>query len=100
MTGEAEASSPANLIGHIKCLVCRNPRARLTVTKSGLAATTCNACNFQGFARSDHSDRLMRDQLLTPAPSVPEPVPAPTPPSPERVPEPPPKAKPRGFLLG
>lgn len=79
----------AETIGRGKCPVCGGSKARFTVTKSQLACVTCNGCNFQGFARSDRSDELLRALIATEKPE-PEPAPEPvrTAPAPEPAPEP------------
>lgn len=100
----------AELIGLCRCPLCRSDKARLTLAKTGLPVLTCNACNFQGFARSDRSDEAMRALLATepaptPAPAPadpPEPQPAPKPaepPTPQHKPEPAPVKKP-AFTWG
>lgn len=71
-------------IGQIKCPCCASQKARVSVSKAGRCVVTCNACHFQGFARSDYSDTLIR-QGMTPiekaraaeaaAPRPPEPAP-------------------------
>lgn len=84
----------AELIGRCKCPLCNSDKARLTLAKSQLAVITCNGCNFQGFARSDRSDELLRARLVAdPAPQpepkpAPEPKPTPTAPKPQPEPEP------------
>lgn len=87
---------PADLIGRCRCPVCGSDKARLTLAKSLLSVLTCNGCNFQGFARSDRSDELLRSRLIAepaakpdqqpepapkPAPAIAAPPPAPTPPA-------------------
>lgn len=73
----------AELIGLARCPVpnCGSDRARLTLAKNGLTVITCNACNFQGFSRSDRSDSGLRSLLVKqPAPAAPPaPVSAPAP---------------------
>lgn len=74
----------ADAIGRIKCPCCSSKRARVSVSKAGRCCITCNACHFQGFARSDYSDTLIRS-AMTPeaaaraadeaAPKPPEPAP-------------------------
>lgn len=71
----------ANRIGPGRCPVCASPKARYTLSKNGLCVVTCNACNFQGFARSERSDSLLRDLIATEAPP---PVPPAAPPPAER----------------
>lgn len=79
----------AETIGRCRCPVCKSDKARLSVSKSQLACVTCNGCNFQGFARSDRSDELLRALIVT---EKPEPAPAHEPvrtePAPEPAPEP------------
>ncbi len=67
-------------LGTGRCPVCGSIKARYTLSAKGLAVITCNACNFQGFARSEHSDEKLR-ALITPeaAPAPPPPPPAPAP---------------------
>lgn len=62
-------------IGHIKCPWCASPRMRVSLDKNGKVGCTCSACHFQGFARGQLSDTLIR-QAMTPArPAPPEPAP-------------------------
>lgn len=71
-----------NTIGRCTCPVCKSGRASLRVSAKQLAYITCNTCNFQGFARSDRSDELLRALHIKddaqPAPEA-KPTPAPTP---------------------
>lgn len=90
-------------IGLGSCPVCASPKAHFTVSKKQLVCVTCNGCNFQGFARSDRSDELLRARL---APAVAEPAPVqPAPAAPAAIPvrETPPEttqtAAPRRSLL-
>lgn len=84
----------AELIGRCRCPVCKSDRARLSLAKSRLSVITCNGCNFQGFARSDKADELLRARLVIEAPPVPAAPPAPVrtesapPPAPPKAPEP------------
>lgn len=74
----------AEAIGRMKCPICSSKRARVSVSTKGRCCITCNACHFQGFARSDYSDTLIRS-VMTPeaaarvadeaAPKPPEPAP-------------------------
>ena len=64
-------------LGTGRCPVCGSVKARYTLSSKQLAVVTCNACNFQGFARSEHSDERLR-ALITPEAS-PAPAPAPSP---------------------
>ena len=85
----------AEPLGRCKCPVCASTKARLSLSKSGLATLTCNACNFQGFARSGTSDELLRARIVTDAPAAPAPAPAtlaPTPPPAAPMPPPIPAA--------
>lgn len=81
-------------LGQGTCPVCRSAKARYTLSAKGLCVITCNGCNFQGFARSERSDELLRDLIpkaapvADPAPGA-DPVPAPTP-----APTPQPETKP------
>lgn len=82
-------------LGQGTCPVCRSGKARYTLSAKGLCVITCNGCNFQGFARSERSDELLRDLIpktaalpADPAPGA-DPVPAPTP-----APTPQPETKP------
>jgi hypothetical protein len=72
----------AELIGRCTCPVCHG-RARLTLARTQLSVLTCNGCNFQGFARSDRSDGLLRGLLV--ASDEPTPDPVRTAPAPEPV---------------
>lgn len=86
-------------LGQGTCPVCRSPKARYTLSAKGLAVITCNGCNFQGFARSERSDELLRDLIpKAPAPAADpvtasSPAPALTPP-PVWLPAPPPTPQP------
>lgn len=64
--------SDENLIGHGTCPLCGNAKARFTFSKKSLACIVCNACNFQGFARSDNSDSRLRS-LVKPVTAKQEP---------------------------
>ena len=81
----------AELIGRCTCPVCKG-RARLTLARTQLPVITCNGCNFQGFARSDRSDALLRALVVPGDDAAPEPVrtepPPPPKPAPVRTPEP------------
>lgn len=90
-------------LGTGRCPVCGSVKARYTLSAKGLAVITCNACNFQGFARSEHSDERLR-ALITPeaapasssstpaAPAAPAPAAPPVSSSPAPAPaEPPPR---------
>lgn len=66
-------------LGQGTCPVCGSPKARYTLSSKGLPVVTCNSCNFQGFARSERSDELLRAHLLPEAPAA-VPAPAPVPP--------------------
>lgn len=61
-------------IGLGSCPVCASPKAHYTLSKKGLVCVTCNSCNFQGFARSERSDEILRGHIKPP-----ESVSAPTP---------------------
>lgn len=61
-------------LGTGRCPVCGSVKARYTLSAKQLAVITCNACNFQGFARSEHSDEKLR-ALITPE-AAPAPAPA------------------------
>lgn len=50
-------------IGAGACPVCASPKANYTLSKKGLVCVTCNSCNFQGFARSERSDELLREHI-------------------------------------
>lgn len=62
-------------LGTGRCPVCGSVKARFTLSSKQLAVITCNACNFQGFARSEHSDEKLR-ALISPEPAA-APAPAP-----------------------
>jgi hypothetical protein len=49
-----------NEIGHCRCPVCANTKARLRVSSKQLAYVHCDACNSQIFARSDRGDAALR----------------------------------------
>lgn len=96
----------AEQIGRGKCPICGSGKARFSVSRSLLAVVTCNGCNFQGFARSDRSDELLRAHIAT---EKPEPDPAPDPvrteieppaPAPEPVRTAPPPAAPARMGWG
>ncbi len=86
-------------LGTGRCPVCGSVKARYTLSSKQLAVVTCNACNFQGFARSEHSDERLR-ALITPEAS-PAPAPVDPPPAPAASPAPaapaaPPETAPAG----
>lgn len=54
-------------IGPGSCPVCASPKAHYTLSKKGLVCVTCNSCNFQGFARSERSDEILRAKIKTTA---------------------------------
>lgn len=102
-------AAESNRIGLGSCPVCASPKAHYTVSKKQLVCVTCNSCNFQGFARSDRSDELLRAKIIPAQP--PESVSPPTPvaaavqagrqPEPEPVAQPvihAPKPKARSFM--
>lgn len=60
------------LIGLGTCPVCGSARARFTFSKKDLACIVCNACQFQGFARSDNSDMRLRALVKPAAPAAEE----------------------------
>lgn len=53
-------------IGLGSCPVCASPKAHYTLSKKGLVCVTCNSCNFQGFARSERSDEILRGHIKPP----------------------------------
>lgn len=55
-------------LGTGRCPVCGSLKARFTLSSKQLAVVTCNACNFQGFARSEHSDEKLRSLITLVAP--------------------------------
>lgn len=55
-------------IGKGACPCCGSYTAVFKVSSKQLAYVTCNACNFQGFARSDRSDEKLRERIAKPAP--------------------------------
>lgn len=71
-------------IGRCKCPVCGSTRASLRLSAKQLSYLTCNACNFQGFARSDASDEKLRALLVAEPTPAAEPAPE-TAPTPEPV---------------
>lgn len=92
-------------IGRCRCPVCGSTAAHLRVSAKQLAYVTCNACNVQILARSDHSDGLLRKfhvvadaavpaaaAAAAPVATVAAPAPASTP-----VPTPPPKRPALGW---
>lgn len=91
----------ANRIGPGRCPVCASPKARYTLSKNGLCVVTCNACNFQGFARSERSDSLLRELIASEAPPPVPPAKDPptgpgSPPLPPPIPTPQPER--RSFM--
>jgi len=85
----------AELIGRCKCPVCSSDKARLTLARSMLSVVTCNACNFQGFARSDRSDELLRARVIAEPEAKPEQKPEPAPIPAPAIAAPPPPAAPQ-----
>lgn len=55
--------SDSNRIGLGSCPLCTSPKAHYTLSKKGLVCVTCNSCNFQGFARSERSDEILRGNI-------------------------------------
>jgi len=53
----------SDAVGRMKCPICSSKRARVSISKGGRAVLICNACHFQGFARSDYSDTLIRSAM-------------------------------------
>lgn len=51
-------------IGLYRCPCCGSEKARVTVSKAGLAVVTCNRCHCQMFARSEVSDDHIRQRIL------------------------------------
>ena len=87
------------------CPVCGSVKAKFSFSDSSkLAYCTCNACNFQGFARSDNSDARLRALVHKSAPVVDEkPAAAPAAPEPaaiEKVAEKENKKEKPGFRWG
>ncbi len=72
----------AERIGAARCPLCSHNRARLSLSKSGLACLTCDGCNLQLFARSARSDDLLRRLHLPDQAPAAAAQPAPAPPSP------------------
>lgn len=66
--------SESTRIGLGSCPVCASPKAHYTLSKKGLVCVTCNGCNFQGFARSERSDEILRAKIKPAAETVAEPV--------------------------
>lgn len=85
----------AELIGRCRCPVCKSDKARLSLAKSQLAVITCNGCNFQGFARSERSDELLRALIVAAPAAEPAPAPEPAPAKAEQLPPPPPPPPPK-----
>lgn len=52
------------VIGRCSCPVCGSVKASLRLSAKQLSYIHCNACHFQGFARSDHSDGKLRAMLI------------------------------------
>lgn len=85
-------------LGTGRCPVCGSIKARFTLSAKQLAVITCNACNFQGFARSEHSDEKLR-ALISPEPSA-APAPAPVADPPAAAPAPTPAPQPEPATTG
>jgi hypothetical protein len=73
-------------IGSCTCPICSSRKAEVRVSAKQLAYLVCNACNFQGFARSEQSDRLMRDRITPDSEAGPGPEPKPAPAAPAKPP--------------
>lgn len=83
----------AEIIGACRCPIC-GKTASLRLSNKQLAYILADCCNAQIFARSDKSDRLLRDMHIPDGgPALPAPEPAPAP-SPTPTPKPAPAAKP------
>ena len=87
------------------CPVCSSRKAEIRLSAKLLAYIVCNACNFQGFARSEQSDRLLRERAIpdteATAGQVGKPAPAAAPaapaPAPGAKPAPAPATKPAAW---
>jgi len=93
--------SESTRIGPGSCPVCASPKAHYTLSKKGLVCVTCNSCNFQGFARSERSDEILRAKIKPAAAETvanPDPVPAAVPVAPGAT-KPPPETEKRRSLL-
>lgn len=55
--------SESTRIGLGSCPVCASQKAHYTLSKKLLVCVTCNSCNFQGFARSERSDEILRGHI-------------------------------------
>lgn len=55
----------AEKIGSCVCPLCR-ANARVSLSRTGLPVITCTACHMQLFARSSHSELLVRAMLKKP----------------------------------
>ena len=62
----------AEKIGDGVCPLCRSASARVSLSKSGLAVMTCNACNAQIFTRSGRSDEIVRGFIRAAPPAAPD----------------------------
>ena len=58
----ATRSEPLAPIGQTECPVCKEA-AWVKETKKGKAMIHCEHCQYQGFTRSAHSDKLVRDRM-------------------------------------
>lgn len=68
-------SGRENHLGHMSCPCCGHQKAAARLSSKGLAYVVCDACNFQGFARSAASDQHLRDRIK-PAAKMPDAAPA------------------------
>lgn len=94
----------AERIGAATCPLCK-AEALASVMKTKRVCLTCNRCKFQGFARGDRSDELLRAFIvgaLPPDPPAPAPAAAPAAaPAPVPAPARSPAAAPGNpFLIG
>lgn len=92
----------AERIGKARCPCCNSPEALASVMATQRVCITCNVCKFQGFARGDRSDELLRARIAGALPAdelAAAPAAAPAP-APARAPAPAPAPAGNPFLIG
>jgi len=62
MTAEKRAKGSMTTIGQMPCLVCGDA-IPVKQQSNGLASVSCQWCGFQGYARAEHADQLLRKRM-------------------------------------
>jgi hypothetical protein len=62
MTAEKKAKGSMQTVGQMPCLVCGDA-IPVKQQSNGLASVSCQWCGFQGYARAEHADQLLRKRM-------------------------------------